>query len=47
MSKYGNENVIYLLGARGVGKTSLINILLGREFRENETHKKKGIKSHH
>ena len=47
MSKYGNENVIYLLGARGVGKTSLINILLGREFRENETHTKKGIKSHH
>ena len=47
MSKYGNENVIYLLGARGVGKTSLINILLGREFKENETHTKKGIKSHH
>ena len=47
MSKYGNESVIYLLGARGVGKTSLINILLGREFRENETHTKKGIKSHH
>ena len=47
MSKYGNENVIYLLGARGVGKTSLINILLGKEFRENETHTKKGIKSHH
>ena len=41
------ESVIYLLGARGVGKTSLINILLGREFRENETHTKKGIKSHH
>ena len=39
--------MIYLLGARGVGKTSLINILLGREFRENETHTKKGIKSHH
>ena len=47
MSKYGNESVIYLLGASGVGKTSLINILLGREFRENETHTKKGIKSHH
>ena len=47
MSKYGNENVIYLLGARGVGKTSLINILLGREFKEKETHTKKGIKSHH
>ena len=47
MSKYGNESEIYLLGARGVGKTSLINILLGREFRENETHTKKGIKSHH
>ena len=47
MSKYGNESVIYLLGARGVGKTSLINILLGREFRENEIHTKKGIKSHH
>ena len=47
MSKYGNESVIYVLGARGVGKTSLINILLGREFRENETHTKKGIKSHH
>ena len=47
MSKYGNENVIYLLGARGVGKTSLINILLGREFSEKELHTKKGIKSHH
>ena len=47
MKKYRNESVIYLLGARGVGKTSLINILLGREFRENETHTKKGIKSHH
>ena len=47
MSKYGNENVIYLLGAKGVGKTSLINILLGREFSENELHTKKGIKSHH
>ena len=47
MSKYGNENVIYLLGAKGVGKTSLINILLGREFSEKELHTKKGIKSHH
>ena len=47
MSKYGNEIVIYLLGARGVGKTSLINILLGREFSEKELHTKKGIKSHH
>ena len=47
MLKHKEENVIYILGAKGVGKTSLINLLVGREFNEKETHSKKGIKTSH
>ena len=47
MSKSNDEIVLYILGARGVGKTSLINILLGREFSDDEKHTKRGIKTHY
>ena len=47
MSKSNDEIVLYILGARGVGKTSLINILLGKEFRDDEKHTKRGIKTHY
>ena len=41
----GRLNTIYILGRRGVGKTSLLNILLGKEYDEKITHSKIGIKS--
>ena len=41
----GRLNTIYILGRRGVGKTSLLNILLGKGYDENITHSKMGIKS--
>ena len=47
MSKNREENLIYIIGSKGVGKTSLINLLLGKDFNENETHSKKGIKTTH
>lgn len=39
----GRLNTIYILGGRGVGKTSLLNILLGKGYNENVTHSKIGI----
>ena len=47
MLKNGEENVIYILGSKGVGKTSLANILSGKEFNENEKHTKKSVKTCH
>ena len=32
MAKPREENLIFILGARGVGKTSLKNVISGREF---------------
>ena len=45
MDKLIEENVIYILGSRGVGKTSLINKLKGKDFNQNEIHSEKGISS--
>ncbi len=39
----GRLNTIYILGSRGVGKTTLLNILLGRGYNENVPHSKIGI----
>ena len=47
MKKDDEENVIYILGAKGVGKTSLANILVGKEFDEYEEHTKKTIRTSH
>ena len=47
MLKNGEENVVYILGSKGVGKTSLANILSGKDFNENEIHTKKTIKTCH
>ena len=41
----GRLNTIYILGSRGVGKTTLLNILLGKGFIENVPHSKIGIKT--
>ena len=41
----GQPNTIYILGSRGSGKTSLLNILLGKGFDENISHSKIGIHS--
>ncbi len=43
MAKPREENLIFILGARGVGKTSLKNVISGREFNEKEVHSKIGI----
>ena len=43
----GRFNTIYILGARGVGKTSLLNILLGREYDENVIKSKIGITTYY
>ena len=43
MAKPREENLIFILGARGVGKTSLKNVISGREFNEKEAHSKIGI----
>ena len=45
MEKDEEENVIYILGAKGVGKTSLANVLVGKEFDEYEKHTKKSIRT--
>ena len=47
MLKNGEENVVYILGSKGVGKTSLANILSGKDFNENEIHTNKSIKTCH
>ena len=47
MLKNGEENVVYILGSKGVGKTSLANILSGKDFNENEIHTNKTIKTCH
>ena len=47
MLKDGEENVVYILGSKGVGKTSLANILSGKDFNENEIHTNKSIKTCH
>ncbi len=47
MLKDGEENVVYILGSKGVGKTSLANILSGKDFNENEIHTRKTIKTCH
>ena len=43
----GHFNTIYILGARWVGKTSLLNILLGREYDENVRKSKIGITTYY
>jgi GTPase SAR1 family protein len=40
-----NQRTIYIVGGRGVGKTSLLNALLGIKFNENIDHSKLGITS--
>ena len=40
---HGRVNTIYILGRRGVGKTSLLNIILGKGYKENIKHSKIGI----
>jgi len=39
------QRTIYIVGGRGVGKTSLLNALLGIQFNENINHSKFGITS--
>ena len=39
----GDFNTIYSLGGRGVGKTSLLNILLGKGYNEDISHSRIGI----
>ena len=47
MLKDGEENIVYILGSKGVGKTSLANILSGKDFNENEIHTNRTIKTCH
>ena len=40
---HGQPNTIYIVGARGVGKTSLLNVILGKGYNENIRHSRIGI----
>ena len=45
ISSSGTSNLVYIVGSRGVGKTSLLNVLLGKGYNENITHSKVGIQT--
>ena len=45
ISSSGTSNLVYIVGSRGVGKTSLLNVLLGKGYNENITHSKIGIQT--
>ncbi len=42
---HGRLNTIYIVGSKGAGKTSLLNIILGKGYNENIKRSKIGIKT--